>query len=102
MGATGAVCGNAWRLTPGFDPEWREWGDESLLFERFSGDLHLLDSTTAQIIKLLQEGEASAEELTEQLSNKLAILAIEEKAELSSFVRQALQQLSGLWLVVCH
>jgi PqqD family protein of HPr-rel-A system len=43
-----------WTTIQGFSLQWRSWGNEHLVFHPGSGDTHLLDSQSAQVLKEIQ------------------------------------------------
>jgi PqqD family protein of HPr-rel-A system len=51
-----------WRVRPGQRLAWRSWGDDSVLYNDLSGDTHLLDGATLQLLLALQAGAQPADE----------------------------------------
>jgi len=56
-----------WRLISDKALRIRRWEDEFVVYNRLSGDTHLLSSSAAQILLQLQESPASQTELAEIL-----------------------------------
>jgi PqqD family protein of HPr-rel-A system len=47
---------------------WRTWDDEHVVFHPPSGDTHLLNDFTAEVLRALEECPATESELTQLLS----------------------------------
>jgi len=46
---------------------WEHWGEESVLFDRRSGQTHLLTAMATECLLLLQDGDLNLDQLTEKL-----------------------------------
>jgi PqqD family protein of HPr-rel-A system len=53
-----------WRVHGASGLCWRVWGEEHVVFQPASGDTHLLNPFTAEVLRALEECPASAAELT--------------------------------------
>lgn len=58
-----------WTVPREIQLEWRTWNDESVVFNRASGDTHLLDSVAAQVLRRLESRPTSIEELCEHVES---------------------------------
>ena len=85
-----------WGLRSGVSFEWREWNGEHVVFERSSGNLHMLDGATAHILMLLAEEALNQETIVSEMVKEGYA---EPQSELTSFVRQAINMLQSLRLV---
>lgn len=47
---------------------WRAWDDEHVVFHPASGDTHLLNAFTAEVLRALEECPATGSELTQLLA----------------------------------
>ena len=65
-----------WRVRAGQRLAWRSWGDDSVLYNDLSGDTHLLDGATLQLLLALQAGAqpARAPDAAEALADLLVQL----------------------------
>lgn len=62
-----------WQLNPRIELHWRGWGDESVAFERVSGQLVVCDALEAALIGLIESGPRSPEEIHAQLAADLGV-----------------------------
>ena len=60
-----------WKATAKF--QWRTWGDECAIYNTASGDTHILDLTSGQILKILEEQAADVPNLVEASAAKLRL-----------------------------
>lgn len=85
-----------WRLISGSALYFRCWNDEFVVYNRLSGDTHLLGSTAAQILLKLQQSSLSAAALTESMAS---LLDTEMNEELVSQIDHILVDLDMLALI---
>jgi PqqD family protein of HPr-rel-A system len=85
-----------WRVTRGCELRWRRWDDEHLVYNCGSGDTHLLDSISAEILKKIGAGPASPAELVVWLSGRTAP---DSFPEVSAYIADLLRQLHSLGLI---
>ncbi len=74
----------------------KSWGDESVVFNKSSGNTHLINPIAAKILALLQLQESSAVEISEQVA---AEIQLEADEEILHRVEVVLKTLDSLGLV---
>jgi PqqD family protein of HPr-rel-A system len=79
-----------WRVRNDTRLFWRNWHQESLIFDELSGDTHLFDYVSATGLKLLEQEWHTVESLAAELADKLETPATE------SFCRYADQLIEML------
>lgn len=57
-------AGIRWRVQDSSSLCWRAWDEERVVFHPASGDTHLLDPFTAEVLRALEDCPATASELT--------------------------------------
>lgn len=62
-----------WRVTTGCELLWRFWGEEYVVFNTGSGDTHVLDAFSGEVLKGLQQCPATASEIAIRLVNTWAV-----------------------------
>lgn len=85
-----------WQLNPGCTLHWQSWGDEHVVYCADSGDTHLLDAITAQVLRCLEESSVPSADLVQQIAVRLGY---EPDPDFHNFVQQALERLHRLGLV---
>lgn len=50
---------------------WEHWGEESVLFDRGSGQTHLLTAMATACLLLLQDADLDLDQLTEKLGRRV-------------------------------
>jgi PqqD family protein of HPr-rel-A system len=50
---------------------WRSWGDECVVFDSRSGDMHLLDAVGRAVLRALGEGPASRAQVAARVASSL-------------------------------
>jgi len=78
-------------LNPLFQPLWREWEGEYLVYDHASGNTHRFDSITASLLMRLQSGPASSLQLTGHVAD---VLAFEPDEALTTHVNEVLLELT--------
>jgi PqqD family protein of HPr-rel-A system len=68
-----AVLPVRWKIGDPSMLSWRVWGDEHVVFDGRSGQLHLLNALAAEVLKSLHEEPADAELLTQRLLSALEL-----------------------------
>jgi len=74
----------------------KSWGDESVVFNRSSGNTHLINPTAAKILAIVQSQATSAEEISQRIATELE-LDVDE--EILHQVKVVLETLDGLGLI---
>lgn len=87
-----------WRLTSNESLHFRAWGDEVVVYNSLSGDTHLLDSATSQMLLHLQAAPSDAATLAELLT---PYFQIAPSADLRLHIEQQLSELRALALIEC-
>ena len=62
-----ATITGVWRVTPNFDLCWREWDGECIVYHTGTADTHYIDAVGAIILKYLEQGDASANDVVGHL-----------------------------------
>ena len=76
---------------------WRDWGEQSVVFDVLSGETHLFDVVTAAAIQFFEEGvTVDAQKLAEKMADRLEL---EVDAELESFLCRAIDGAIAVGLV---
>ena len=79
-----------WRLSRGSSLIWKAWDDEYVVFNAGSGNAHLLDALTGEVLKGLESVGADAGQLVRALA---ADLGIDPTDQLERGVDRAIGQL---------
>lgn len=85
-----------WRITQGCELCWRSWNEEFVVYNSGSGDTHLLDLLSAEILKKIEEAPVSSKALEEWVAGEVAADSI---PEISGYVSKLLLQLHSLALI---
>ena len=85
-----------WRIFPGLRLHWRSWEDEFVVYNSASGDTHLLDQVSRDMLKVLESESPTLSELAGRLAESQEI---EADAEFSSYLERLLATLEKLGLV---
>lgn len=86
----------AWRTLEGSRLVWRLWEDEYVVFDAASGDIHLLDLVSGEVLKRLAESPA---EVSRVVRDVASTLELEPDRELFEHVEQALARFETLGLI---
>ena len=78
---------------------WEHWDEESVVFDKLSGQTHLLTALGAEALVLLQEKPRTTEQIASDLAQEYAL---ELTSELHSQLEQLLGQFYDLGLVDRH
>jgi len=76
--------------------EWAHWEEESVLYDPASGQTHLLDAFSTEVLLALEAGPTGTEALTRHLAG---LLGIDPDEALRLRVGHAVHQLQALGLV---
>ena len=68
---------NKWRVTVGCDLLWHFWDGEFVVFNTGSGDTHVLDVFSGEVLRSIQQQPASAAEIATCLADTLTLTAEE-------------------------
>ena len=85
-----------YRIPQNFQLRWRLWDDEFVIYCPISGNTHLLDQLTGQILKCLEKSPGSNLELASLFSREFDL---EFNAELVKSVEDRLSKLCDLNLI---
>ena len=88
--------GSPWRVAPNANLIWRTWGDESVVFDPRSGDTHLLDTVSREVLALLEQQALALPELCHVTASRLNL---PEDADLDRYVQQLVRQFADLGLL---
>lgn len=77
-----------WNLPDGATLSWRTWGDETVLFNGASGQTHLIDAFSEQILRELEKSPLSAGALIDRLAQETGL----DTELVSTRVREVLDQ----------
>ena len=75
---------------------WKDWGDESVVFDSRSGETHLLDLPTREALRCFELEAHDHPGLSKALA---ARLEIDVDAELEHYVTQLITRLDSLGLI---
>jgi PqqD family protein of HPr-rel-A system len=87
---------SGWGITPGCRLLWRSWESEHIVYNTGSGDTHLVDSISALLLKSLEPGPLSEEDLASLVRHRVASDSHQDAA---TFARQLLEQFHALGLI---
>ena len=76
---------------------WREWEGENVVFNLNSGNTHLLNPATVDVLRLLEKETLGAEEISARLISEVGVSSDEE--EVVKNVETLLMNLDNLGLV---
>jgi PqqD family protein of HPr-rel-A system len=85
-----------WQITRGCDLLWRGWDGEQVVFNTGSGDTHLLDLVSSEILKKLESAPASRINLETRIRSLAAANSLEIPA---GYMEGLLEKLQSLALV---
>lgn len=85
-----------WQISPGQQLASWGWDDEFVLYNNLSGDTHLLDADSIELLALLQRGPASIDGLVDHLRESIGP---DDAAALPDTLAVLLAQLKKLYLV---
>jgi PqqD family protein of HPr-rel-A system len=72
---------------------WVTWGEESIVFNKSSGNTHLVNSMAAKILSLLQVQARSAEEICQSIATEMQLDADDEILQRVKVVFETLDHL---------
>ena len=75
---------------------WRVWDEEFVVYNTGSGDTHLLDRFTGEVLLTLSESPATLTQLTERVCLKMDL---DPQPEVSSYLHTLLPRLCELDLI---
>jgi len=85
-----------WELAEGSRLHWISWDDEYVIFDEGSGDTHLLDLMTAEVLRALEQSPGAESALIERVAVRLDI---DPDAALERRIREAIQKFREAGLV---
>lgn len=87
---------DSWKLGADGGIAWRQWDGDYVVFDPASGNTHLLDIASGEVLVALRDGDASTERLGARLAE---LLQVGPDETVTSAVQHILETLSGLGLV---
>jgi PqqD family protein of HPr-rel-A system len=85
-----------WELAENSRLHWVCWDDEYVAFDEGSGDTHLLDLVTAEVLKVLEQSPGALPALIERVA---ARLDVDPDADLERRIREAIETFREAGLV---
>ena len=85
-----------WALAEGSRLHWISWDDECVVFDEGSGDTHLLDFLTAEVLKVLEQSRGPVPALVGRVA---ARLDLDPDADLERRIREAMERFREAGLV---
>jgi PqqD family protein of HPr-rel-A system len=79
-----------------FQLVWVTWGEESIVFNKSSGNTHLVNSMAAKILSLLQVQPRSAEEISQSIATEMQL---DDDDEILQRVKIVFETLDHLGLI---
>lgn len=78
------------------DLSWRQWDGDYVVFNPASGDTHVLDIATGEVLMRLAAGPASIEEIADRLA---AFLDVDKDSGLAEAATEMVRKLDELGLI---
>jgi len=85
-----------WELAEGSRLHWASWDDEYVVFDEGSGNTHLLDFLTAEVLKALEQSRGAVPALIERVA---ARLDLDPDADLERRIREVVERFREAGLV---
>jgi len=85
-----------WRIVPGVRLHWRSWEDEFVVYDSDSGDTHLLNQVSGDILKVLESESPTISDLAVRLAESQKV---QPDGELSAYLERLLAKLERLGLI---
>ena len=85
-----------WRLAGREPLRWRCWAGDYVVFDPFSGQTHMLDIVTGQVLKLIETGPSGSDRIRSEIS---AFLEVDDDARLAEAVSDLLARLEDVGLI---
>lgn len=85
-----------WQIAPGHALLLHTWGDEYVIFDKASGDTHLVSEPAGSLLECLQLGSASFEHLAKHVFGQTEILL---KLESHQILKAMTEELTRLGLI---
>jgi PqqD family protein of HPr-rel-A system len=85
-----------WRVQPARSLHWRQFGDEWVVFDEGSGDVHRMDGLSAVVLMCLGEAPCGLADLSPQAA---AETDLPEGEELSRTLASVLEKYAALGLI---
>ena len=87
-----------WQLTSVSELEFKTWEDGTVVYDKCSGDTHLVDALSLEIIEILSNETVTTEQIISQLSQSFEI----EVSQIQHNVVQCLNNLFNLRILQRH
>lgn len=88
-----------WQITPGFDLCWREWDGECIVYHTGTADTHYIDAVGVIILKYLEQGNASVNDVVSHLAPHFLESEKIEEQDLEKTVTRHLEGYQSLGLI---
>jgi PqqD family protein of HPr-rel-A system len=85
-----------WRITRGCQLLWRRWDEEYIVYNTGSGNTHLLDSISGDVLRYLEEHPSNQQKLAAELAGGLDL---NKTPEISSQIEELLIRFRDLGLI---
>jgi PqqD family protein of HPr-rel-A system len=85
-----------WELAAGSRLHWVSWDDEYVVFDEGSGNTHLLDFLTAEVLKALEQARGAVPALVGRVATRLDLDA---DADLERRIREVVERFREAGLV---
>ena len=88
-----------WRAIPVFKLHWRCWDGEYIVFNSGSGDTHLFDKDSAEVLQVLEQSPFTEQQLIKKFFSSPSIEPDEEELH---YLKKLLMNLHQLGLIEKH
>ena len=85
-----------WRAVDGEDLVWRDWDGDCVVFSPTSGNTHVLDILSGEVLKAIAEARRRNQEL---VSHAALYLDVPESTDLKAVVRDVTERLEAAGLI---
>lgn len=85
-----------WRLAGREPLRWRCWAGDYVVFDPFSGQTHMLDIVTGQVLRLLESGPSDIDRIRSEIS---AFLEVDDDRRVAEAVSDILARLEEAGLI---
>lgn len=85
-----------WKICGDADLAWRQWDGDYVVFDPASGNTHLLDIASGEVLMTLLDGPASAERIAARVAD---LLEVGQDEPLGAAVAGILESLDELGLI---
>lgn len=86
-----------WKINPFVDLNWYTWDEESVVFDQASGDTHLFEPISVEVLQLIEESETSLS--MHDIVQHLLPMLNESEEDVMSHVQKVMATFNRLGLV---